>query len=855
MADRFVDVDTNLDDVFRVPGADTIEVQYGATLTVDSMPQLTAYGAIYRITVFRGTVLFDGRQVRETAFSSGSGALPTVGTTVTWGAGGTAGSGKVIEQTSGTGTSGVLTITKQSGENPNGTITDGTWAATVDTDKVGYLKVYIREAQYINAADGEAKHRVYGEWYEVGVGDGTDNQVFTLPHAGIQPAIWVETGNGTDEFEIWHNVNNTNDSAVYYDQLTDWGATFESGKVFEQRALSSTLTFGTAAGGGAPPSGARIRIPNVHFGTTSAVDETVESLSSYSSNTGCARAFFSGQMASIIVDKANLSTCWTSFNDSVDGVFTNLLTAIHAATSSFFNRISSSITFNECAFVSGRGVSTGDWANYAFQPTDCGGDVVFNDCVFVSLGNNAAFALTTSDGITFNGTNKFATARQNENSSNAVYLATSSNITFNGEVIVLNNQFEMTNVSNVYVASLAIGQLVAHGPTENNQVAINFSAQTSNVTIDSIRALDDGGAGKTEFHRSHLVALADCNNITIRNAGSITNKLSSPSVGALANITGFCKNIYLRRLWFDATGPFKLIEGMTSASDVNVDNCSWNYNSEIEPDSTRSLYRGVHGGSAGPGQTGGIEDDYGAVLASIFFDIFTSDTTGAVVLVFTPPGQKFAANVTVTGGDPSFNGIGDLYLRAVGDQVVWTWPHAILGHTGFQNVAHTVTGTNTGNMTYEYALDTGSGYGAWKTVSGANLSAESISPTGFRIKFRFTCTTANENNLVRGFWVQTTTTLAAQAANLYPLSTTRLTLTGVVPGSDVVILPAGGESPLLSVDATPVSTVTFDYETVQNVDICVYKAGYTPFAIRNYPLSTSAASLPIAQVADRNYVD
>jgi hypothetical protein len=37
------------------------------------------------------------------------------------------------------------------------------------------------------------------------------------------------------------------------------------------------------------------------------------------------------------------------------------------------------------------------------------------------------------------------------------------------------------------------------------------------------------------------------------------------------------------------------------------------------------------------------------------------------------------------------------------------------------------------------------------------------------------------------------------------------------------------------------------------VDIGIFKAGYVPFYIRNYPLASTAASLPVAQVVDRNY--
>lgn len=82
-----------------------------------------------------------------------------------------------------------------------------------------------------------------------------------------------------------------------------------------------------------------------------------------------------------------------------------------------------------------------------------------------------------------------------------------------------------------------------------------------------------------------------------------------------------------------------------------------------------------------------------------------------------------------------------------------------------------------------------------------------------------------------------------------------LTLTGIVPGSDIVILDAGTATERANVDAHPSSSYSFSYSysTGDYVDVCVYKAGYVPFAIRNYLLGATDASLPINQVPDRNY--
>lgn len=83
-----------------------------------------------------------------------------------------------------------------------------------------------------------------------------------------------------------------------------------------------------------------------------------------------------------------------------------------------------------------------------------------------------------------------------------------------------------------------------------------------------------------------------------------------------------------------------------------------------------------------------------------------------------------------------------------------------------------------------------------------------------------------------------------------------LTLTGLVAGSDIVILTAGTTTELANVDANAATTYAYTYSYAANtfVDVAVYKAGYVPYIVRGYLLENSNASLPIAQVIDRNYL-
>ncbi len=86
---------------------------------------------------------------------------------------------------------------------------------------------------------------------------------------------------------------------------------------------------------------------------------------------------------------------------------------------------------------------------------------------------------------------------------------------------------------------------------------------------------------------------------------------------------------------------------------------------------------------------------------------------------------------------------------------------------------------------------------------------------------------------------------------------TTLTITGVKAGSDVVIRTAGSTTKLQDTqDIAADGDVTYEYTFAAStfVDIAVYGEGYVPFFINGFELGINDASLPVAQVTDRNYL-
>jgi hypothetical protein len=89
-----------------------------------------------------------------------------------------------------------------------------------------------------------------------------------------------------------------------------------------------------------------------------------------------------------------------------------------------------------------------------------------------------------------------------------------------------------------------------------------------------------------------------------------------------------------------------------------------------------------------------------------------------------------------------------------------------------------------------------------------------------------------------------------------PATSPFLVLTGITTGSDVVLLEPNTTNVITSADSVGSSTYAFNYDpdVLTSVDICIYKSGKVPFAIRNLSLGLSGASVPINQVDDRNYI-
>lgn len=272
--------------------------------------------------------------------------------------------------------------------------------------------------------------------------------------------------------------------------------------------------------------------------------------------------------------------------------------------------------------------------------------------------------------------------------------------------------------------------------------------------------------------------------------------------------------------------------------------------------------------------------------------------------------------VALTNG-AAFTSAGGLYMPVINHQADFTLPVNLLGHSSFPIVEAVMAGGTIGNYDITYSVDGGSTYknlyypraggggsnastnvtmtsttgvnpgdyvfgtniapnakvvsitnGTTIVVDIANIGAVSgvlrfnqlpneviADPLiGTPLKVRIKTTTTNATAITSLFFYTNSTTSARTAT--YPLDLANLSLTNLITGSDIVILQPGTSTEYNNTDSNAGTTFTYTYDssTVTSVDIAVYKAGYVAWFRRAFPLTSSGASLPVSQIADRAYI-
>jgi hypothetical protein len=858
-----ISVDTFLDGGTARTAGEVWTIQSGATLTIRTDTRWHAnapasmtgsLGAVSMPTIAGGYKV-DGTKVRWAAFTGGTGNVPAIGTTITQGSVSGYLLGVWVDLT--TAPTAVGAAMPSAGFIKFREVTTGPFAAgsvsgigaTVSPDVTGWIEVVHDTAVQLAGVVNGLGYQFNGDWFYLGTTNGSRGQTFQLPTNGGGAGTWglgvqIETAPGSGVFEWYPGFEATNG------WLTTQIATDARAKCVEV-AGGGLIRIGANAAaasiGYLPASGCLVRTPNIFLRQCATATRSQNMLAPASLSS---RPYVN---ASGAVSMSICSCDWGLFSfanqpKSIAVTDTIIDTAI-ALTGT------TGATFTRCAIGAtnapsgGAAIFTGTIGTTIndFKVFRRGGQqaVYFSYCYSATVSNLFCFAASTTQQATLNITafnSTFSTIRTYGGGINFSYC---SNVTLDGHDYI-DRPFGNTT-------------------TAGNQSCVTFTS-SSNCTYKNLTFGAYGALDNCNPYVAIIATGGGNSNILACLAGTAASPLSCGSSSTTyPNYLFNCatasadSNFKVKQLF--ATG---LRGGLYGASTTPIGSTNFVFENCVASYTTTLNSAGI---SPNDSLFKGCGATFGATFqgfGNYISDVFTSTTTGRIVFQINPVTTSSSTYFTSSIAASAAGGVGSntdkiVYLVTVGDYIIYEMPYFMKGHTSFQNVAFTTGAINSSNMSFQYQIDTGSGWnGTWKTLSGANLSAETVNVAGTKLKFKITCTTASTTNSFNYLYIPTNTTVTAYGSNLYPLSTVTLGFTNLVTGSEVRVYT--GTDPATAVEiggteSTAGSTFSFTHSSggVTGV-IAVFALGYQPIYLP-YTFKSTDDSILIQQVVDRNYVN
>lgn len=805
-----------------------------------------------------GGVILDGTNVREVWFDAGSGNVPAIGSTITGGTSGATGyilgvwanlSSAPTAPAAAMPTTGFIKFREVTGafeDNDALTSSDGSGmgASTTGADTTSWIEVVYDQAIAITVPR-LGFYRTRGDWYYLPqTTDGTTSQVIQIPTNGggantRVPCVWIETDVGTNEYEKYVAV-----SSGYF-QTANIGTDARS--KFVMMDTGGTIRIGgdgTNTLGYLPPSGCKIRIPNILGRQTSSAGGRANNLAPH--GTLASRPDFTTTSAGDI-DFEYLMDDWY-----------HLFTApyrvrhIHCATMDIHSssNMASPTELEDYA----TGVYQAGSITFTQTNNPLGGTVT--DCRFYradAASNGHSWSMTGCSNYTFEGTNEtgiIAYAR----STGLVSFSQCRNFDINGVFLLAQvTATPSTSFNFDFERIRYIDRLVGTTNSTTGKYAVTCLVSSDNIVVNNV---DFGGYANLHpylgvFNASNSSNLKlRCGNTFATPIGGATNAPAYIFADSGNNDTVKVQNCYLTATRTDIYLTVNTSKNLTFERLTGT-------TGSIQTLAVNTLGKGLR--SASNSVSGGA-----SVYGSHFFDMFESNTVGRVWLAMNEPTafSSSLVSLTLAGSSGGFTSGGQVAMPTSGDVLIAEMPYYAIGHTAFANSAATLTGTNTGNFTYEYDIDVndGNGFtGSYQTLNGTNLSAETIDPAdGFKLRFRITCTSSSTTNALTYVRITTASTLTAQNNATYPQDTANptLELTGLEVGTTVAVFNAD-YSQELDREVISGTTYEYDYEWISDVgdfdvNVLVWKDDKVPF-INTITLSDTDQSIPLNQSDDLVY--
>lgn len=827
-------------------------------------------GAV-NLTTYGGFII-DGTQVRWMAYTSGTGNVPAINTSIT--GGGPTGIllGVYASLTSAPTavgsampTTGYLKFMSISGgQFATGVSLTGIGATTAATpgsgtgaDAPGWIEVVFDSSDNISNNQQIGNGVVAnGGWFYLGTTTGTNTTIYQGPTNGAGtgttfPALQVETSPGSGVYQWWNGVYGATWTTTTYDRpATD-------GRVRMYQVMDGgQFRFGydgTGAVGPTPVSGCNIRVPNIFLRVALTASRASNTTTFTSSNS---LSHFQGTNG-----KFSLNNCILDVGTYAYGCYS--LTVTNCAIACPINAQYSvnSVTLSNCANGDAHAFYGG--APYLDVSYNLGTVSISN---FQSYGYSAGspfIGLTTCNNVSISNSSYSEIQSSSTGSLSSVTLGPMTNSTITNLSLVERYLFINGNYNTVTNFDYIERMSGATGTTGSNyliQISGNYNK------VDTITFGQNGTYANCHPRASTgVISLGTGYGNIVRNMGTYSAPLSTGATSTtrptnLIYVTSSAGSMVaqnkIQRIFLTAIqGSVISISDNTATNLLLEQIYAGTYVAQSYwPIGQNTIARGISYTSSTPSSTPT------SPAGENFCDFFNSTTTGRLGIVFSPPTSYNTSYVT-TNFISSASGFAgsSCHLTSVGEYVILECPYFIKGYTGFANTAISSSGSGqTTNMSWQYQIDTGSGYGGtWKTLNLTNLMAETVtSTTGFKIKILITCTVASVSNSIFNIFLSLTTTSTDQFQNLYPLDTATLSLSGLISGSEVYVYQGSISSPssatLLGSTTSSGTTYSLTHTAAGQLGyIVVFALGYEPIYLP-YTFST-ADSIPIQQTIDRDY--
>jgi len=863
LANQVVSTSLNYDSasILGLANGETITVQSDAVLTMDSDSRWGQNAAVFgNITISQGELFVDGTKVWWIPFDGGTGNVPSLGTV---GTPDVTRSGNNVGEFLGIFTA--LGVAPSSGAMPSTgflklrtktvTFADNdvltlTGGATVTVNSTtggqrGWLHIVGAETLAVSVPR-LGKVTITGDWFDLGVSNGTSGQVFQHYVSDFVSALQVETGSGTGVYEWWGCVPSAEFTATNC-------STDDRGRYYTCSS-AGVITFGGATFGKLPPNGAKIRVPNIHLSsspspyTANAVSATTSNRDVIASTGGILDIQYLSCNGSVSCSNAPLYQ--VKYSTAADGGWSD-----NAVFGSSPNSNNSQVRFED---VAASRVTAANILQYLMVYSS---DVQFKKCASfqpaaTSGTSTGCFYLNNITGLTLDTCLTFShkTITPNEVSystavvikdSTFVSAASANNISLTGcsDVSMTNNKITskhvdadtatttgvlLTNCGNVVIDGVSLFV----GTTLPSLYLINAQSQTTNIRIRNI-----GTRGSPIVAGSAMRYIVLLNNVFGAYLSKIYQNGGSQAVDCAYNLIS-CDEVFAS----DCGDPTAY-----TASSVFV-------SSTLGSTNTAIFKRTASGGSKVM-QASTANGATPFTFPSFGTHFMEQEVSATEIWLTVNCGIEKSSSVWSTNayvddvGTILRDGTNGLLLRTLNDQTTWTWNYWIRGLSSFANTAPIISGTNTVNFLIQYDLDKGTGFsGVFKTLSAVNLSAETgIDPSGVKVKIRAKCTTANSANVLKSVTFTGTTSGANVTSYPYPYNEPPVVVNGIVSGTIAAVFNnSTGKKLDVSTGTTQIKLFS-EWFADAACTLRVRKAGYDAIS-SEFTLTESGLTYPVSQV-------